>query len=211
MKLMIIIARPLHCTQASLNLQLLPGWAGWAACLPGSELLLQLKICFVQHATVPADFFVSAHIYLCQRMYLICLPGSARATSSTLHLHLRFIFHLFYRNISCSFNTYIYSRILCCLGAEYFWQDVIFNSRFFRNISSKCSKKDDDGNGDLKPCAILIGSFQALPTRTLQFQLSDMIGARMMIHNHDDDDDGHDEYIVQLKNFLLLSLSAAAH
>ena len=106
---------------------------------------------------------------------------------------------------------YIYSRILCCLGAEYFWQDVIFNSRFFRNISSKCSKKDDDGNGDLKPCAILIGSFQALPTRTLQFQLSDMIGARMMIHNHDDDDDGHDEYIVQLKNFLLLSLSAAAH
>ena len=71
---------------------------------------------------------------------------------------------------------YIYSRILCCLGAEYFWQDVIFNSRFFRNISSKCSKKDDDGNGDLKPCAILIGSFQALPTRTLQFQLSDMIG-----------------------------------
>ena len=36
----------------------------------------------------------------------------------------------------------------------------------------------------------------------------------MMIHDHDDeddDDDGHDEYIVQLKNFLPLSLSAAAH
>ena len=183
---MIIIARPLHCTQASLNLQLLPGWAGWAACLPGSELLLQLKICFVQHATESADFFVSAHIYLCQRMYLICLAGSARATSSTLHLHLRFIFHLFYRNISCSFNTYILASCvpqeLRIFGKLYFWGAVY--------ISSKCSKKDDDGNGDLKPCAILIGSFQALPTRTLvlQFQLSDMIGARMMIHNHDDDD-----------------------
>ena len=210
MKPMIIIARPLHCTQASLNLQLLPGWAGWAACLPGSELLLQLKICIVQHATVPADFLY-LHTYTCANACILSACQGQPGQPALLYICIYDLFFIYFTETFPAVSIHIYSRILCCLGAEYFWQDVIFNSRFFRNISSKCSKKDDDGNGDLKPCAILIGSFQALPTRTLQFQLSDMIGARMMIHNHDDDDDGHDEYIVQLKNFLLLSLSAAVH